>query len=82
MIIKNIKKLISNIASRFRKLQIKAVIKTNDEMPRFYWPLGRDMDNIKKSYSWVVTFILDIMNVKFENRVFNNSYCIGYYNIL
>lgn len=51
-------------------------------MPRFYRPLGRDMDNIKKSYSWVVTFILDIMNVKFENRVFNNSYCIGYYNIL
>lgn len=34
---------IREISSRFRKSQIKAAVKVNDEMLRFYWSLGRDL---------------------------------------
>ncbi len=35
---------ISDISLRFRQSQIKASIKVNSEMLRFYWSLGHDMD--------------------------------------
>lgn len=35
------------ISSRFRKSQIKAAVKVNDEMLRFYWSLGRDLTERK-----------------------------------
>lgn len=31
------------IIDRFKKTQIKAAIKVNEEMLRFYWSLGRDI---------------------------------------
>lgn len=34
---------LKNIKSRFKMTQIKASIKVNDEMLRFYWSLGRDI---------------------------------------
>lgn len=43
---------IQEISKWFRQSQIKAAIKVNDEMLRFYWVLGRDMDQIKNTYSW------------------------------
>lgn len=43
---------ISNVSKRFRQCQIKASIKVNDEMLRFYWALGRDIEEKKSSYVW------------------------------
>ena len=43
---------IQEVSSRFRRSQIKAAVKVNDEMLRFYWSLGRDMESKKDSYAW------------------------------
>ena len=43
---------IQEISSRFRQSQIKAAVKVNDEMLRFYWSLGRDMEARKDTYAW------------------------------
>lgn len=45
-------KWISEISKRFRQYQIRAAVKTNDEMLRFYWTLGSDMEDRKSSYEW------------------------------
>ena len=45
----NYKRWISEVSNRFRASQIKAV---NDEMLRFYWLLGRDIEMMKKNVSW------------------------------
>lgn len=34
---------IADVSKRFRQSQIKASMKVNDEMLRFYWALGRDI---------------------------------------
>ena len=43
---------ILDVSKRFRQCQIKASIKVNAEMLRFYWTLGSDMDERKSSYEW------------------------------
>ena len=43
---------INEVSRRLRQSQIKAAVKVNDEMLRFYWSLGRDMETIKDTYSW------------------------------
>ena len=43
---------IQEVSKRFRQSQLKAAIKVNSEMLRFYWILGRDMDAKKESYAW------------------------------
>ena len=43
---------IQDISRRFHQSQIKAAVKVNDEMLRFYWTLGRDMELIKEYYAW------------------------------
>ena len=45
---------------RFKSSQIKAAIKVNDEMIRFYWSLGHDMDEKKVTYSWRSHFYAQI----------------------
>ena len=37
------KNWINDISKRFRQSQIKAAVKVNDEMLRFYWSVGRDI---------------------------------------
>ena len=46
------RKWIQEISSRFRQSQISAAFKVNDEMLRFYWSLGRDMEARKDAYAW------------------------------
>lgn len=46
------KKWISEVSNRFKASQIKASIKVNDEMLRFYWLLGQDIEMMKKNVSW------------------------------
>ena len=39
---------IAELAQRYRSSQIKAAIKVNDEMLRFYWSVGEDIE--KRQY--------------------------------
>ena len=48
------------VSKRFRQSQIKAAVKVNDEMLRFYWLLGRDMDAKKGEYAWGSKFYTQI----------------------
>lgn len=57
---KNYKKWVNEVSSRFRNSQIKATIKVNDEMLRFYWSLGCDMDGLKEDYDWGSHFYTQI----------------------
>ena len=34
---------IMDVSRRFRRSQLKAAVKVNDEMLRFYWSLGQDI---------------------------------------
>ncbi|MCD8150178.1 MAG: DUF1016 N-terminal domain-containing protein [Clostridiales bacterium] len=37
---------------RYRSCQIKAAVRVNEEMLKFYWSLGRDVEKAKSSYDW------------------------------
>ena len=43
---------ISDISKRFRQSQIKAAVKVNDEMLRFYWQLGKELHDRKNMFSY------------------------------
>ena len=47
---------IRDVSSRFRKSQIKAAVKVNDEMLRFYWSLGRDIASMSKNAGYGSNF--------------------------
>lgn len=47
---------ISEVSKRFRKSQIKAAIKVNDEMLRFYWQLGKELHDKKSTFSYGQSF--------------------------
>lgn len=46
------KNWISDICKRFRRSQIKAATKVNDEMLRFYWSIGEDIDKRQAESKW------------------------------
>lgn len=43
---------IKELGSRYRRSQIKAAIKVNEQMLRFYWELGRDIVIKKAESKW------------------------------
>lgn len=43
---------ISEVSKRFRQSQIKAAVKVNDEMLRFYWQLGKELHDKKSGFSY------------------------------
>ena len=47
---------ISEVSSRFRQSQIKAAVKVNDEMLRFYWQLGKELHDRKNRFSYGQSF--------------------------
>lgn len=52
LVILKIRLKISDVSKRFRQCQVKAAMKVNDEMLRFFWSLGRDMEKKKSDYAW------------------------------
>lgn len=40
------------MSASYKSGQIKAAMKANDEMLRFYWKLGRDMEALKEEVKW------------------------------
>ena len=43
---------IVSVSERYRICQIRAAVKVNEEMLRFYFVLGMEMDKLKKSFKW------------------------------
>lgn len=48
---KSYRQWISDITRRFRQSQLKAAVKVNDEMLRFYWSVGRDINKMSDMLS-------------------------------
>lgn len=46
------KEWIQDVSKRFKQSQLKAAVKVNDEMLRFYWELGKEMEANKVQYAW------------------------------
>lgn len=51
---------INELSSRFRRSQIKAAVKVNEEMLRFYWELGRDITEMKAESRWGSGFMKNL----------------------
>ncbi len=49
---KNYVTWLSDLKKRFRTAQLKAAIKVNTEMLKFYWSLGEDICHKQKQYKW------------------------------
>ena len=49
---KDYSRWISELSSRYRRSQIKAAVKVNGEMLRFYWELGRDIVEMHIEERW------------------------------
>ena len=54
---KNYVKWLSNLKKRFHMAQLKAAIKVNTEMLKFYWGLGEDICEKQKQYKWGANFM-------------------------
>lgn len=51
---------LQELSKRYRQSQIKASIKVNDEMLRFYWSLGRDIVAMKAESRWGSKFFKNL----------------------
>ena len=54
------KQWIADICSRFRRSQIKAASKVSTEMLRFYWSIGKDIEERYASGKWgdkIITYM-------------------------
>ena len=54
---KNYVKWLSDIKKRFRIAQLKAAVKVNTEMLKFYWSLGEDICEKQKQCKWGANFM-------------------------
>ena len=54
---------IKNLSSRYRRSQIKASVKVNQEMLQFYWELGRDIVEKKAESRWGSGFMKNLSRV-------------------
>lgn len=65
---KEYKNWIKTLSSRYRKSQIKAAIKVNDEMLHFYYDLGKDIVSLKAESKWGSGFMKNLSSdLKEEN---------------
>lgn len=53
-------KWISDISKRFRQSQLKAAVKVNDEMLRFYWRLGHDISARERNHDYGKAFFKNL----------------------
>ena len=50
------KEWIAGISTDFRKSQIRASVKINDEMLRFYWKLGKGISSMSEQFGYGMGF--------------------------
>ncbi|MBO4699296.1 DUF1016 family protein [bacterium] len=77
---KEYKNWINELSSRYRKSQIKAALKVNDEMLRFYYSLGKDIVIKKAESKWGSGFMKNLsMDLKAQNP---DATCFSQTNLL
>ena len=54
------KEWIANLSKRYRQSQVKAAVKVNTEMLRFYWSLGRDIVALNAEANWGSKFMKNL----------------------
>lgn len=57
MVDKNYVKWLSDLKKRIRMAQLKAAVKVNEEMLKFYWSLGEDICEKQKQHRWGANFM-------------------------
>ncbi len=57
---KEYKEWVKGLALKYRSSQIKAAVKVNAEMLRFYWELGRDIVEMKVEQRWGESVIMQL----------------------
>lgn len=73
------RKWLADLKVRYRQSQIKAAIKVNDEMLRFYWSLGRDIMIMKAETTWGSGVVKNLsLDLQHE---FPNSKGLSYSNL-
>ena len=71
---------IDKLSSRYRQSQIKASIKVNTEMLRFYYDLGKDIVTLKAESKWGSGFMKNLSHdLKLKN---SNATCFSPTNLL
>lgn len=71
---------VKNLSSRYRKSQLKAAIKVNYEMLRFYWSLGEDIVTMKAESRWGDKFLQSLSkDLKAQNP---DATCFSETNLL
>lgn len=71
---------IKELSSRYRRSQIKAAVKVNEEMLRFYWELGRDIVEKKAESRWGSGFM---KNLSRDLKILNpDATCFSQTNLL
>ena len=66
------KQFIKQIKSKVRQAQIKASIKVNTELLKFYWELGKDIVEKQKNTNWGSAFLANL------SRDLSNNYSDNY----
>lgn len=51
---------IKDLSNRYHRSQIKAAVKVNEEMLRFYWELGKDVVTLKAESRWGSGFMKNL----------------------
>ena len=74
---KEYQKWIKDLSSRYRRSQIKAAVKVNQEMLAFYWSLGRDIVEMHVEDRWgesvVRNLSADLKKLNPEAHCFSKS---------
>ena len=71
---------VSELSKRYRQSQVKAAIKVNTEMLKFYWSLGRDIVALKAEVRWGSKFLANLSrDLKEQNP---KSTCFSPTNLL
>lgn len=65
---KDYKQWVAELSGRYRKAQVKAAVKVNTEMLKFYWSLGNDIVALKAESKWGSKFLKNLsLDLKKQN---------------
>ena len=71
---------VKELSSRYRRSQIKAAVKVNEEMLRFCWELGRDITEKKAESRWGSGFMKNLS--KYLKELNPGATCFSQTNLL
>jgi len=73
------KEWLKSLSKRFRQSQIKAAVKVNQEMLRFYWELGRDIVEMKIEKRWGEK-VIDTLSADLR-KILPEAHCFSKINL-